>query len=52
MELWTLGNCGELWKCEVAKYGGVKRSEEFETRISGSVVLKFLNDEIKKDLRS
>ena len=37
----TLGTCGELWKCEVEKYGGVKRSEEFETRISGSVVLKF-----------
>ena len=34
------------------KYGRVKRSEVFETRMSGSVVLKFLNDEIKKDLRS
>ena len=34
------------------KYGGVKRSEEVETRMSGSVILKFLNDEIKKDLRS
>ena len=41
MELWTLGTCGELWKCEMEKYGKVKRSEEFETRISGSVVLKF-----------
>ena len=34
------------------KYGRVKRSEVFETRISASVSLKFLNDEIKKDLRS
>ena len=37
------------------KYGGVNRGEEVETRVSASVVLtilKFVNDEIKKDFRS
>ena len=37
------------------KYGGVNRGEEGETRVSASVVLtilKFVNDEIKKDFRS
>ena len=37
------------------KYGGVNRGEGVETRVSASVVLtilKFVNDEIKKDFRS
>ena len=31
MELWNLGTWGELWKCEVEKYGGVNRGEGVET---------------------
>ena len=49
MEPRNLRRVVEMWR------GGVNRGEEVETRVSASVVLtilKFVNDEIKKDFRS